>query len=174
MRPLLSLKTLFRTPLKTFLTFLLIAAASFAIFSRVADLAIISREMARVSSFYRGVCALDTGVPDTSNAVRVSMLSTSKDVTPPGLTKEEINAFASLKQVTSVDTRYMTAGIINGFSRYEGASYTTAVQNNVSALSDSAQDFSYSYTNRFIVMPISALFSLCRYFFNADIKLQTQ
>ena len=130
MRPLLSIKTLFRTPLKTFLIFILIAAASFAVFSRVTDLAITSREVSRVSSFYRGICALDTGVPtNTSDLVRSSMLSLPNDV-PPALTKEEINAFSSLKQVTSVDTRYMTAGIID-FNLSDEVNYSGGVSSKI-------------------------------------------
>ena len=66
MRPLLSLKTLLRSPVSTILTFLLLAAASFALFSRVTDYAVTSREAARAASYYRGVAALDTGVPNTS------------------------------------------------------------------------------------------------------------
>lgn len=66
MRPGLSLKTLFRAPFKTLVTFLLIAAASFAVFYRVADYTVTQREMSRAISCYRGVAALDNGVPNTA------------------------------------------------------------------------------------------------------------
>ncbi|MCL2322707.1 MAG: hypothetical protein FWC47_11475 [Oscillospiraceae bacterium] len=150
MRPFLSLRTLFRTPLKTFLIFILIAAASFAVVSRVTDLAITSREVSRVSSFYRGICALDTGIPaSTADIVRTSMLSLPNDV-PPALTKDEIDAFSSLKQVTSVDTRYMTAGIID-FNLGDEVNRSAGVSSNIANIGDSAQNFAYSYTSRFII-----------------------
>lgn len=46
-----ALKTLLRSPLKSLLTFLLIAAASFALFSRVTDYAITTREAGKAESF---------------------------------------------------------------------------------------------------------------------------
>ena len=66
MRPALSLKTLFRAPFKTVITFLLIAAASFAVFYRVADYTVTRREMTRAIGYYRGVVALDNGVKNTA------------------------------------------------------------------------------------------------------------
>ena len=63
MRNSLALKTLLRSPVKTLLTFLLIAAASFALFSRITDYAVTSREAANAESFYHGVAALDNTVP---------------------------------------------------------------------------------------------------------------
>ena len=63
MRNSTNLKTLFRSPLKTILTFFLIGAASFAFFSRVTDYAITMREASKAESFYSGVAALDNSVP---------------------------------------------------------------------------------------------------------------
>ena len=56
-------KTLLRSPLKSILTFLLITAASFALFSRITDYAITNRESAKAKSFYSGVAALDNSSP---------------------------------------------------------------------------------------------------------------
>ena len=51
MRKSTALKTLLRAPLKTLLTFLLIAAGSFALFSRVTDFAVTMRENKEVEGF---------------------------------------------------------------------------------------------------------------------------
>ncbi len=54
MRKKLAFQTVFRTPLKALLTFLLLAAASFTLFLRVADYAFASREAAKVKGSYTG------------------------------------------------------------------------------------------------------------------------
>ncbi len=124
MRPFLSLKTLLRTPFKTLLTFLLITAASFALFSRVADYAITQREMERTTVYYRGVAALDNGVQNTATFLASYLPGSSREsyernekIPPTALTKEQIHAFSTLPGVSSTDTRYMTSGIIDGLKR---------------------------------------------------------
>ncbi len=64
MRKTIALKSLLRAPVKTLLTFLLIAAASFALFSRITDCAVTMREMAAARDVYHGAAALDNTVPD--------------------------------------------------------------------------------------------------------------
>jgi HAMP domain-containing protein len=49
MRPSLALKSLLRAPFKTFMTLLLIATATFAIFYRVVDFTVTQREIKRVN-----------------------------------------------------------------------------------------------------------------------------
>jgi len=126
MRPGLSLKTLFRAPFKTLVTFLLIAAASFAVFYRVADYTVTQREMSRAISCYRGVAALDNGVPNTALILGSFLPNSARyhyyqnEIWPPaGLTGEQMNAFSALPGVSSAQTRYMTAGIIDGLRRIE-------------------------------------------------------
>lgn len=124
MRPTLSLKTLLRAPFKTFLTFLLIAAASFGLFYRVADYAVTQRETARAVSWYRGVAAFDNGVPNMAQVI-FSQLPNSlkgsyyKDTHPwpSPLTAEQIGAFSAMPGVSSTDTRYLTSGVIDGLER---------------------------------------------------------
>jgi ABC-type lipoprotein release transport system permease subunit len=123
MRPKQSLKSLLRTPFKTILTFLLVAAASFALFSRVTDYAVTSREVAQAASFYRGVAALDTFVPNTviesqGNAT-VGVVQTILNENKPWPAIEYIEAFSSLPGVTLADTRYMTAGIVEDYMRLD-------------------------------------------------------
>jgi len=59
----LSLKMLLRTPTKTVITFLLLAAAAFALFSRVGEYAVSSREFNRVAEGYMGVMAAEAQPP---------------------------------------------------------------------------------------------------------------
>jgi len=150
MRPTLSLKTLLRTPFKTAITLLLIAAASFALFSRVADYAVSAREMSKVKDSYNGVIALDNGIPGTNgNKFKASnMPKTMKaddDFGNPyvpqsqinALTAEQINTFSELPGVT-VDTRYMTGGVIENMER-------------LNPLVSSEYDWGYDYGGRFII-----------------------
>ncbi len=108
MRKSTALKTIFRSPVKTMLTFLLIAAASFALFSRVTDYAVTTRESAKAESFYYGVAALDNSTPPMGYY----------DLSPkPWPSEEQIGKFTSLPGVTLADTRYTTDGFIEGCKR---------------------------------------------------------
>lgn len=108
MRKSTALKTLFRSPAKTLLTFLLIAAASFALFSRVTDYAVTTRESAKAESFYYGVAALDNSTPPMGYYT----LSPK-----PWPSEEQIAKFTSLPGVTLADTRYTTDGFIEDYKR---------------------------------------------------------
>lgn len=140
MRPSLSIKTTLRAPFKTLLTFLLIAAATFAVFSRVADYAVTQREMERATSYYRGVAALDTGTPNTAllmgSCLPINIEFYKEKAPPPSLTAEQVDAFSSLPEVSGTDIRYMTAGVIEELKRV--ARYGTYEQ-------------MYDYTDRFVV-----------------------
>ena len=121
MRKSLTLKTLLRSPVKTLLTFLLIVASSFALFSRVTDYAVTSRETANAKSFYHGVAALDNTVPDIEMEWfdeegyihGVALENEDK----PWPEDEQLAEFASLPGVTFADTRYMTAGLVDNCKR---------------------------------------------------------
>ncbi len=116
MRKALVFKMLLRTPVKTLLTFVLIAAASFSLFSRVTDYVIMSRETADAESFYHGVAALDTTLP----TMRYEEGNTVVGITPedkPWPEKEKIDEFSSLPGVTVADQRYMTAGQAENYKR---------------------------------------------------------
>lgn len=134
MKPLLSMKTLLRTPFKTMLTFLIIVAASFALFSKVSEYAVTTREMRHATSYYRGVGALDTGVPITAGKNEYSQIHENEILAPPAITAEQIEAFSSLPQVTSTDIRYMTTGISDSYYRI-----------------DMPGDSTYNYTARFVL-----------------------
>ena len=123
MRKSLTLKTLLRSPAKTLLTFLLIAAASFALFSRVTDYAVTSRETANAESFYHGVAALDNSVPilELSRGGGYTSAIKPKDKPWPG--DEQLEKLTSLPGVTLTDTRYMTAGRIEDYKRLISEDY---------------------------------------------------
>lgn len=108
MRKSLALKTLLRSPAKTIITFLLIAAASFALFSRITDYAIINRESAKAESFYYGVAALNNSTPPMGGYFPDPK---------PWPTKEQLEEFTSLPGITLVDTRYMTDGLVEDYKR---------------------------------------------------------
>lgn len=108
MRKSIAFKTLLRSPLKALLTFLLIAAASFALFSRVTDYAITTRESAKAESFYYGVAALDNSTPPMGYYYPEPKAWPSD---------AQIQEFSSLPGVTLADTRYTTDGFIEDYKR---------------------------------------------------------
>ena len=59
MKPKLSLKVLYRSPVKTILTFILLAAVTFALFSQVMEYAVTSREMKKAVELYDGVGSIE-------------------------------------------------------------------------------------------------------------------
>lgn len=122
----LALKTLLRSPVKTLLTFLLIAAASFALFSRVTDYAVTGRETANAESFYHGVAALDNTVPDMTvdwSEDGIAYIMAYETENKPWPSKEQLKEFSSLPGVTMADSRYMTAGLVEGCKRVADESY---------------------------------------------------
>ncbi len=108
MRKSIALKTLLRSPAKTILTFLLVAAASFALFSRVTDYAVTTRESAKAESFYYGVAALDNSSP---------MIGYYIPDPKPWPTEEQLKEFSSLPGVTLADARHSTTGLVEDYKR---------------------------------------------------------
>jgi hypothetical protein len=144
MRPSLSLKTLLRTPFKTIMTFLLIALASFALFSRIADFSVTAREMKKVEDSYHGVIAIDNGVPIVSQYQQwhshlPKTVSYKPSIQPKikPITSEQIEAFSNLSSVT-IEKRYMTGGVIEELQR---------LNQTISA----EYDWGYDYGARFII-----------------------
>ncbi len=133
MRKAIAFKTLLRSPLKTLLTFFLIAAASFALFSRVTDYAVTTRETGNAKGLYHAVASLKNEVPDidiiikevhSENYSAMNAYSTTyKTEDKPWPTKEELAEFTSLPGVTLADTRYTTAGLVDGYKRAMAGTY---------------------------------------------------
>lgn len=129
MRKLIALKTLLRAPVKTILTFLLIAAASFALFSHVTDYAVTMRESANAESFFSGVAALDNTVAEMvlTETHGNSMFSTSVGAEDkPWPTEKQLKEFILLPGVTLADTRYMTAGRIEDYRRLSDSEWQSS------------------------------------------------
>lgn len=130
MRKSIALKTLLRSPLKTLLTFLLITAASFALFSRVTDYAVTTRETKNAESFYHAVAYLDNSVRDmfvetayvnsADGTVSTGYGVFYKMEEKPWPTMEEIEEFRSLPGVTLVNKSYTTAGLVEDYERLVG------------------------------------------------------
>lgn len=112
MRKSFAIKTLIRSPLKTLLTFLLIASASFALFSKITDYAITNRETVKAEGFYHGVAALDNTVPPIDSEEGIIYADDK-----PWPADWKMAEFASLPGVTLVDKRYMTAGLVEDYKR---------------------------------------------------------
>lgn len=128
MKKSIILKTLLRAPVKTILTLLLIAAASFALFSRITDYAITTREAAKAESFYNGVAALDNTVPDMMQIEEGeggiyygTMYETDDKLWP---TQDKLKEFSTLPGVTLTDTRYMTGGLVENYKRLVDEEYS--------------------------------------------------
>lgn len=118
MRKTTSLKTVLRSPLKAMLTFLLIVAASFAMFSRVTDYAVTSRVIKNAESSYHGVAALDNTVPYVSVSGESPQWGDGLGMAmeePNWPTDEQIEQLSSLPGVTLADTRYVTAGKVEDY-----------------------------------------------------------
>ncbi len=108
MRKSIAIKTLLRAPAKAVVTFLLIAAASFALFSRVTDYAVTTRESAKAESFYHGVAALDNSTPPMGEYYLEPK---------PWPSEGQLEKITSLPGVTLTDMRYTTDGLIEDYKR---------------------------------------------------------
>ena len=147
MKPSLSIMTLFRSPTRTLLTFVLLGAVTFALFSQIAEYAITSREYGKATSRYVGIGTAELEPPKNSNtgfpipydeygiddSVDIMGLIEPYKYTYQYMTREQISAIAALPYITTTDTRYMTAGVSDEYFRLDDGNY------------------SYSFTSRCVV-----------------------
>jgi len=135
MKTKISLKTLYRSPVKTVLTFILLAAVTFALFSQVLEYVVASRETERAVAEYIGTGSVEVEPPyPTTLSVRTPRYSYSDPRVPidiwvnekeiirsaypyKRLNSQQIAAIAALPYVTDIDTRYMTAGVSDEYYR---------------------------------------------------------
>ena len=156
MKTSLSLMTLLRTPLKTLLAFLLLAATSYVLFFSAAEYAALTRERERAVDFYQGVGAVEVDSPQYNVPGVINIPAYGLDVylyadervgcNPYGtdlsvfrhtpLSREATDIITSLPYVTSTSARYMTAGVTAGESEYLRRAYING-------------DF-FNFTTRFI------------------------
>ena len=140
MKPLLILKTIFRTPLKTFFTFILLSLVMFSLITRVAEYSIIEREIKNAAKEYQGIGTVEISEVKESFPHTPSYITTdprlgekyiykSKDFAfhttrYEPLTRDDIARVLELPYITDNDTRYMTAGISDKYYRLdEGIDY---------------------------------------------------
>lgn len=137
MRPKLALKTLLRSPARTVLIFILLAAVTFALFSQVMEYSITSREMKKAVSLYNGVTAVESSpAPEEAKDMSTPLIMFSdervnaevlpehwrniyENLSYDHLTQEQTDKIDSLPYVTYTDTRYMTAGYSDTYYRVD-------------------------------------------------------
>ena len=161
MRTTVSLKTLFRSPVRTILTFVLFGVVSFAFIVQVSEYAITKREINNAALLYRGVGTVEIKPPIEQDVrtpfyivtdQRISAEYTKEEkefiysvdsgaethfrhdeISYQPLTRGQITAISSLPYIAVADTRYMTAGVSDVYlRRFEDRNY-------------------WPYTNRIIV-----------------------
>ena len=140
----IAIKILFRSPVRTVLSVILLSVVTFALFSQVAEYSITQREMEKAAAQYYGVGSVeadspympflfgDTGYPHhlvltaTDPEGHRSYVSTM-DSTATGLytllTQEQIDAVSALPYISSTDTRLMTAGVSDDYYRLDDGSW---------------------------------------------------
>ena len=130
MKPKLSLKTLLRTPVKTFLTFLLVAAVSFGLFSQVAEYAMTAREFEDNIGMYYASVSVEAEPASYRKLKFPYYLETDERVNATGIDKlneqgyklitaEQTEKIAAMSYVSTVYKRYMTAGAAEDFYRLD-------------------------------------------------------
>ena len=140
MKPLLLLKTIFRTPLKSLLTFILLSLVMFSLITRVAEYSIIEREIKNAAKGYQGIGTVEISEAKESFPRTHSYIKTDPRLKEESidklqqfhfyttsyepLTREQIASVLELPYITAYDTRYMTAGISDKYYRLdEGIDY---------------------------------------------------
>ena len=131
------LKTLYRSPVRTVLTFILLASVTFALFSQVMEHAVTQRELDNAISTYFGAGNVESSVlhPNARRVDRPVYIYTDPRVSTAYLTKEDAELYRSYKYepiseeqiekisklpyVTYTDKRYMTAGVSNEYRRLD-------------------------------------------------------
>jgi ABC-type antimicrobial peptide transport system permease subunit len=121
---------LFRSPIKTIVTLLLLTAISFMLLSRVYEYAVTAREYKSIENTYQGIGTIEVSPPEKLDIGSPQFLTsdhynlnspdgTWEDTRYQGLPEEAMARIATLPYVTAVDTRYMTAGISDTYYRLD-------------------------------------------------------
>ena len=141
----LSIKTLFRSPVRTILTFILLGVVTFAFFSQTAEYAITAREFDNAVMQYRAVGAAEAAPPieATPSIIPYTMtpayIETDKRLPQKHLelsrglfniysvdyerykplTRDQIDAISELPYISVSDKRYMTSGVSDKYYRLD-------------------------------------------------------
>lgn len=132
----LIIKTIFRTPLKSLLTFILLSLVMFSLITRVAEYSIIDREVKNAAKEYKGIGTAEISeakesFPETHRYIKTDTRLREESINYnfyttryKPLTREQIASVLELPYITDYDTRYMTAGISDKYFRLdEGIEY---------------------------------------------------
>ena len=136
MRLSLAIRTLFRSPIRTLLTFVLLAAAAFMLVYSAADYALTSREYNKAVKSYRGIGTVERGEPDDTayqlftawpmflvsdrcSPVNFYEVFNYNNFHQPGLLESDVSLLKSLQYISNLSMRYMTAGISPDYNRMD-------------------------------------------------------
>ena len=131
MRLSLAIKTLFRSPLRTLLTFVLLAAAAFMLVYSASDFALTQREYKRAVATYRGFVSIEKGaakdsawpwrpyflLSDPSNPANYDNFYEYETYHQTSILESDIDTIRNMPYITSVSLRYMTAGLSDDYNR---------------------------------------------------------
>ena len=133
MKPSKSLKTLYRSPVKTAVTLLLLAATAFLFLYNLAEYSVADREYREARDKYEGVLTFNGEIPpetadpwydfflhtDPTNPGRTYGRHTYEEWHQESLTAELIEKLGSLQYISGTEQRYMTAGVSPDYYRMD-------------------------------------------------------
>ena len=145
-KPSKSLKTLYRSPVKTAVTLLLLAAAAFLFLYNLGEYAVSDWEYREAREKYEGVLTVDGEIPPESDLTRAFDFFLQTDGTgrtnkygeklwtegpelnyenthQKSLEMELVEKLSSLSHVSSVEKRYLTAGVSQDYYRLDTDHY---------------------------------------------------
>ena len=119
MRPIHAMKSLYRSPVRTILTFILLSVVTFELFTQAAEYAVTAREITNAAGQYRGVGAVEAEAPNMASPLDSYSAEAEGEYVRQyrTLTQEQVDAVSALPYIDSADTRYMTAGISSEYRR---------------------------------------------------------
>lgn len=129
MSSIINIKSLYRSPVRTILTYILIVAVTFTLFSQVLEHAVTVREIDKAAEQYDGIVVIDTSegmsisnsfwYATTDPRIGADEFASKLASRYTQITAEKIDEISTLPYITSTDTRYMTAGVSEEYTRLD-------------------------------------------------------
>ncbi len=133
MKPTKSLKSLYRSPVKTAVTLLLLAATAFLFLYNLAEYSVADREYREARDKYEGVLTFNGEIPpetadpwydfflhtDSTNPGRTYGRHSYEEWHQESLTAELTEELSSLQYISDMERRYMTAGVSPDYYRMD-------------------------------------------------------
>ena len=124
-------KTLFRSPVKTVLTVLLLAAAAFLLLDNLSSYAMQTEAVKQAEEKVEGVLTVERSpVKNPAEGHRAYFFLTAlgksdrwnsyENTHHEALTEADVEALENLPYIDAVDRRYMTAGVSEDYARLDG------------------------------------------------------